>query len=67
MPAFDPAGNIESGGSLNAIEMIRAPSASFLPVRRKNGTPAQRQLSISIRRAMKVSVSEYSATSSLPR
>ena len=48
MPAFDPAGNIDSGGSLNAIEMTRAPSASFLPVRRKNGTPAQRQLSISI-------------------
>ena len=58
VPAFDPAGNIVSGGSLKAIEMIRAPSASFLPVRRKNGTPAQRQLSISTFSAMKVSVSE---------
>ena len=67
MPAFEPAGNIDSGGSLKAIEMTRAPSASFLPVRRKNGTPAQRQLSISTLRATNVSVSEYSATSSLPR
>ena len=63
MPALDPAGNIVSGGSLNAIEMIRAPSASFLPVRRKNGTPAQRQLSISTLSATNVSVSESSAVS----
>ena len=27
-------GNIVRGASLNAIEMIRMPSASFLPVRR---------------------------------
>ncbi len=55
------------GGSLNAIEMIRAPSAIFLPVRRKNGTPAQRQLSISTFSATNVSVSESSATSSSSR
>ena len=38
--------------------MIRCPSASRLPVRRKNGTPAQRQLSIAHFSAMKVSVSD---------
>ena len=42
-----PPGTCSAGGSWNAIEMIRAPSAMRLPVRRKNGTPAQRQLSIS--------------------
>ena len=50
------------GGSRNAIEMMRAPSAIRLPVRRKNGTPAHRQLSISHRRATNVSVSESWAT-----
>ena len=50
------------GGSRKAIEMMRAPSAMRLPVRRKNGTPAHRQLSISHRRAMNVSVSESAAT-----
>ncbi len=50
------------GGSRKAIEMMRAPSAMRLPVRRKNGTPAHRQLSISQRRAMNVSVSESGAT-----
>ncbi len=50
------------GGSRKAIEMIRAPSAMHLPVRRKNGTPAQRQLSTSARRATKVSVFESEAT-----
>ena len=44
------------------MEMMRAPSAMRFPVRRKNGTPAQRQLSISQRRAMNVSVSEFGAT-----
>ena len=34
------------GGSRNAMEMYARPSASRLPVRRKNGTPAQRQLSM---------------------
>ena len=33
VPALEPAGNIVNGGSLNAIEMIRALSAIFLPVR----------------------------------
>jgi hypothetical protein len=46
------------GGSWNAIEMMRCPSARPLPVRRKNGTPAQRQLSISHLSAMNVSVSD---------
>ena len=55
------------GGSLKAMEMMRAPSAIFFPVRRKNGTPAQRQLSISTLSATKVSVSESSATSGCSR
>ena len=46
------------------MDTIRAPSARCLPVRRKNGTPAHRQLSISQRRAMNVSVSESRATPS---
>jgi hypothetical protein len=46
---------------LNAIEMIRSPSAIRLPVRRY-GTPAHRQLSKPILRAMNVSVSESIAT-----
>ena len=33
-PTPDPAGNIVRGASLKAIEMMRMPSASFLPVRR---------------------------------
>ncbi len=49
------------------METIRAPSAICLPVRRKKGTPAHRQLSISHRSATKVSVSESSATPSLQR
>ena len=56
------AGNMLLGGSRNAREMIRAPSAIRLPVRRKNGTPAQRQLSMRQRRAMNVSVSENGDT-----
>jgi hypothetical protein len=40
--------------------MILCPSASRLPVRRKNGTPAQRQLSMAHFKAMKVSVSDSS-------
>ena len=50
------------GGSRKAMEMIRWPSASRLPVRRKNGTPAQRQLSIEHFKAMKVSVSDSGST-----
>ena len=45
-PTPEPTGNMLLGGSRKAMEMIRWPSASRLPVRRKNGTPAQRQLSI---------------------
>ena len=55
------------GGSLNAIEMMRAPSAIRLPVRRKKGTPDQRQLSMVQRRAMKVSVWESSAQPGVAR
>ena len=46
------------------METMRAPSAICFPVRRKKGTPAQRQLSISQRRAMNVSVSEPGDTPS---
>ena len=38
-------GTSTCGGSRKAMQMMRAPSAMHLPVRRKNGTPAQRQLS----------------------
>ena len=55
------------GGSRKAMEMIRCPSASRLPVRRKNGTPAQRQLSIEHFSAMKVSVSDSGSTPSSAR
>src|ERR1700693_3655086 len=55
------------GGSREAIEMIRWPSASRLPVRRKKGTPAQRQLSIEHFKAMKVSVSDSGSTPSSDR
>ena len=47
--------------------MMRWPSASRLPVRRKNGTPAQRQLSIVHFSAMKVSVSDSGSTPSSER
>jgi hypothetical protein len=50
------------GGSWNAMEMIRCPSAMHLPVRKKNGTPAQRQLSISALSATNVSVSDSADT-----
>jgi hypothetical protein len=50
------------GGSRNAMEMMRAPSAICLPVRRKNGTPAQRQLSTSARSDTNVSVSDSGDT-----
>lgn len=43
------------------IEMIRAPSASYFPVPRKNDTPGQRQLSISAGEATKVSGTESGA------
>ena len=66
-PMPDPVGNMLLGGSRKAMEMIRAPSGICFPVRRKNGTPAHRQLSISQRRAMKVSVWESSATPGMAR
>ena len=44
-PTPGPAGTSTCGGSRNAMLITRAPSAMHLPVRRKNGTPAQRQLS----------------------
>ena len=55
------------GGSRKAIEMMRWPSARRLPVRRKNGTPAQRQLSMEHLSAMKVSVSDSGSTPSSAR
>ena len=50
------------GGSRKAIEMMRWPAAMRLPVRKKNGTPAQRQLSMKHLSAMKVSVSDSGST-----
>ena len=66
-PTPEPAGNMLFGGSRKAIEMMRWPSASRLPVRRKKGTPAQRQLSIAHLSAMKVSVSDSGSTPSSER
>ena len=42
--------------------MMRSPPPSCLPVRKKKGTPAQRQLSMSQRSATNVSVSDSGAT-----
>ena len=47
--------------------ITRAPSAMHLPVRRKKGTPAQRQLSTLTRAATNVSTSESGATPSSSR
>ena len=57
-------GNIRRAGSLKAIVTTRRPCGSCLPVRRKNGTPAHRQFSISTSSATNVSVSESGATPS---
>ena len=67
VPMPEPSGNMDLGGSRKAMEMMRSPPPSFLPVRRKKGTPAQRQLSISHRTATKVSVSESGATPGMSR
>ena len=67
VPTPESAGNIDLGGSRKAMEMMRSPPPSCLPVRRKKGTPAQRQLSISQRRATNVSVSESGATPGMSR
>ena len=55
------------GGSRKAIETMRWPSASRTLVRRKKGTPAQRQLSMVHLRAMNVSVSDSGLTPSSDR
>ncbi len=49
---------IECGTGLNWMKISVSRSGSLLPVRRKNGTPAQRQLSMWAWMATKVSVSE---------
>ena len=56
------SGNIRRGGSRKAIVSRWRLSARRLPVRRKNGTPSQRQLSTKALSATKVSVSESGAT-----
>ena len=55
------------GGSLNTSRSSVCVAGSLLPVRMKNGTPAQRQLSISSRSAAYVSVVESGATPSMSR
>ena len=55
---------IECGTGLNWITISVRFSGSRFPVRRKKGTPAQRQLSMSTRMATKVSVSESAPRSS---
>jgi hypothetical protein len=56
---------MEWGTGLNWMTISVRFSASRLPVRRKKGVPAQRQLSISTRTATKVSVSDGWPRSSL--
>ena len=53
---------MRSGGRLKPSVIIWRRWPSDLPVRRKNGTPAQRQLSTSTRRATNVSVCEWGST-----
>ena len=55
------------GGCLNTSRSSVWRTGSCLPVRMKNGTPAQRQLSISTRSAAYVSVCESGATPSIDR
>jgi hypothetical protein len=66
-PSRAPIGNIRSGGSWKPSVTSCRLAASFLPERRKNGTPAHRQLSISTRTAAMVSVRESGATPSSSR
>ena len=53
------------GGFLNTSRTSVWVTGSRLPVRMKNGTPAQRQLSMSSRNAANVSVVEPAATPSI--
>ncbi len=53
---------VSRGGGLKMIRNFRDALSSDLPARMKNGTPDQRQLSISRRRAAKVSVCEAGLT-----
>ena len=50
------------GTSLNSIEISLARFGSRLPVRRKNGMPAQRQSSMNSFSATKVSVCDFGST-----
>jgi hypothetical protein len=59
--------NPSRGGRLNTSRSSVCVTGSRLPVRMKNGTPAQRQFSMSSRRAAYVSVVEPAATPSMPR
>ena len=59
-------GNIRSGGWWKPSVITWRLAASALPERRKNGTPAHRQLSISARTAARVSVPEPGATPGSP-
>ena len=59
--------NIRTGGVWNPSVMTCLDEASALPERRKNGTPCQRQFSISARTAIIVSVSESLGTPSIDR
>jgi hypothetical protein len=55
-------GNMRSGGWWNPSVITCRLAARRLPGRKKNGTPAHRQLSISARTAAMVSVAEPAAT-----
>ena len=56
-----------SGGCLKTSRSSVCVAGRRLPVRMKNGTPAQRQFSISSRSAAYVSVVESAATPSMSR
>ncbi len=55
------------GGCLNTTRTSVWVTGRRFPVRMKNGTPDQRQFSISSRSAAYVSVAESAATPSIPR
>ena len=61
------AGKPSRGGCLNTSRSSVCVTGSRLPVRMKNGTPDQRQFSISSRSAAYVSVVESGATPSIER
>ena len=58
-------GEAERGGCRNTSRSSVCVTGSRFPVRMKNGTPAQRQFSMSSRSAAYVSVVESSATPSM--